>query len=1162
MYFQKDILLEVSISIGYSKNMSDYKLYMSNRLDSFIDQYSNIFSSGSLFKDKTFIVVQNRSIGEWLKLELASRCGVSANLNIILPENAVRSFIHLFPLGRKLLASATGEGEKAVLFMDNLKIIIYKKLEHILKTEEQEIDNSNYLYTSLEKYVKGLSSGENDYEAINSLRLYQLSDSIAGLFYYYGMNCQKLTSSWEKGKTFFPPNADNSLKTHEKWQMALWNELFKIDSPYVHLSSVLSAIVDHNNVYDGDPCRVVLFGSAFMGDSSLRFFKHLSQFVPVDHFILSPCGKTDGYKMDLLKNWATLFEGFNHLIHNENFSKPENHKYNFVANTEKTALAELQNGLINNEIFHYPIKVSENDESLKIVSTTGKWREVEALKNKILNLLDNDENLKLTDIGVLAPDINDYSHFISAVFPSSEIDNLPYNIIDLKGDEDSPFISAFLALLNLVGARFSRKDLFLLFSNRCFAEKNGISSLEYNVWLDLCSNLNIKWAVDEEQKKELHVKGGRFNSWESGFDRVLEGIAITEEDNPLSAPYELFNESSNVSAGKLIHIIRSLNLDINTLAGVKLQLEEWVLLWESIMETYLKPSENHSIDTKDRIRLKGCFRDILNMVNDLHNLDSLSSKLFDFFMFKSLISEFINKSGGSRGRYLTQGISCASLKPLRAVPFKVIMVLGLNEEVFPAMEDPLSFDLKESTFVKDIISIDLSRRSSDKYSFLEVFLSAREKVYLFYTGRNNIDNEILQPSPLINELSEFLDKYFINSNGGAYFESILEIEKLQPFDRDYFSEDSKLFSYNEKDFSLAEIYYNQEKLIGGKSEFEKIPMENEDSTIDLTLQDLNNFVSNPVKFFFNRTTGVYIGDKEILEEDVNENIELDFFEKRSFFKELILSQSLNENSLRTLSEKVGNFCMMENHRGELINSELSVPDIEKIKDTARSIITCLMSDPVLSSKPEPVIFTFGDKEDLEKGIIKSPEFITDKSVAIKFTGSLPPLYLYPDKTLVYVDILSREKPSIKHWLKPFLLNYLLPLNPPFKDGIKVYLVSSKEIHVVEFKKRDTSEFHKVLNSYLSNLENPVPLYPEIAELLNDKKNPQKVLNTEDFISQFYEKWFEKEEGDSFGFSEFNECPYRSKAYKGTPAFDKEQLIGLYENIYRELFLEIYGKDGA
>jgi len=71
------ILLEGTIFIGYSKNMSDYKLYMSNRLDSFVREYAHVLRSDSLFGEKIYIIVQNKSIGEWLKLEVARHYSIA-----------------------------------------------------------------------------------------------------------------------------------------------------------------------------------------------------------------------------------------------------------------------------------------------------------------------------------------------------------------------------------------------------------------------------------------------------------------------------------------------------------------------------------------------------------------------------------------------------------------------------------------------------------------------------------------------------------------------------------------------------------------------------------------------------------------------------------------------------------------------------------------------------------------------------------------------------------------------------------------------------------------------------------------------------------------------------------------------------------------------------
>ncbi|MBI9098681.1 MAG: exodeoxyribonuclease V subunit gamma, partial [Spirochaetaceae bacterium] len=462
----------------------------------------------------------------------------------------------------------------------------------------------------------------------------------------------------------------------------------------------------------------------------------------------------------------------------------------------------------------------------------------------------------------------------------------------------------------------------------------------------------------------------------------------------------------------------------------------------------------------------------------------------------------------------------------------------------------------------EIISIDLSRRTSDKYSFLEVFLSAGEKVYFFYTGRNNIDNEVLQPSPLITELGEYLDANFKCEDGSSYYKSIVENEKLQSFDKEYFSIDSKLFSYNERDFRLAESYYINEKLSSRKIDFEPLSIEVEDSVLEITVRDLLQFLKNPVKFFFNHSCRIYMDELELREEDSNENIELDRFEKYSFFEDLVLSSHIDSETIQSIDEKVEEFCLLQSRRGEMIDSELSIPDADRLSDVARQIVDNIKSHTLLSSRPQPVSFTFGDAQDLKKSILKSPKIKLPGSVEVKIVGSLPPLYFYPDRTVSYIDYTGSSKPSSRNWILPFLMSRLLPSEIVGEKGIQALLVSPKDVHSVQFPVGEETGLSNMIGSYVGNLEKPLPLYPEIAELLNDKKNPGKEWKSEDFTALFYNKWMEKGESENFGYSEFKECSYRAKVYKGLPDFNRDQMKDLFESVYREIFMALNEGGGS
>lgn len=257
------------------------------------------------------------------------------------------------------------------------------------------------------------------------------------------------------------------------------------------------------------------------------------------------------------------------------------------------------------------------------------------------------------------------------------------------------------------------------------------------------------------------------------------GIALDKEDHNI-IPYTIEDSQSAHYIGKLIGVIRSLYWDLYNLGEYRLNINEWVFLVEAIVERYLKPLKG-SDDERDRIDVKNQFRNILNLYDDLDNLSLFEDKTLPYQVFNSLLSEFISKSGGNRGRYLTQGVTFSSLKPLRAVPFRHIFVLGLNEDAFPGREKIPSFDLRGIYNQK----IDLSKRQNDKYAFLEILLSARDSVNLFYRSKNIVTGEVLQPSIVISELLEGIDNNFTRG-------CRIEEHPLQNFSSDYFKKESTL----------------------------------------------------------------------------------------------------------------------------------------------------------------------------------------------------------------------------------------------------------------------------------------------------------------------------------------------------------------------------------
>jgi exodeoxyribonuclease V gamma subunit len=110
------------------------------------------------------------------------------------------------------------------------------------------------------------------------------------------------------------------------------------------------------------------------------------------------------------------------------------------------------------------------------------------------------------------------------------------------------------------------------------------------------------------------------------------------------------------------------------------------------------------------------------------------------------------ESAGLQQRFFGGGVQFSTLMPMRAIPFKGLCLLGMNDGAYPRQSTPRDFDLMTTHWLAG----DRSRREDDRYLFLEAFLSAREKLYISWQGRRPTDNQKMPPSVLVAQLRDTL----------------------------------------------------------------------------------------------------------------------------------------------------------------------------------------------------------------------------------------------------------------------------------------------------------------------------------------------------------------------------------------------------------------------
>jgi exodeoxyribonuclease V gamma subunit len=220
---------------------------------------------------------------------------------------------------------------------------------------------------------------------------------------------------------------------------------------------------------------------------------------------------------------------------------------------------------------------------------------------------------------------------------------------------------------------------------------------------------------------------------------------------------------------------------------------------------------------------------------------------------------------GISQRFLAGMVNFGTLMPMRAIPFKVVCLLGMNDGEYPRSRPALDFDLMAGA--GRYRPGDRSRREDDRYLFLEALLSAREKLYISYIGRSVRDNSPCVPSVLVGQLRDYLAAGWTvagceapgQDNGDRLLAQLTCRHPLQPFSQTYFQPQKVpgLFTYA----------HEWRRIHDPRKERPAIwRLDPPRFETRLGLAQLIRFLKNPVQNFFNQRLNVFFDEVQVATE--------------------------------------------------------------------------------------------------------------------------------------------------------------------------------------------------------------------------------------------------------------------------------------------------------
>ncbi len=858
---------------------------------------------------KELILIPNSGMQRYLELKIAKDKGICTHIDITYLGSFFNDFYS------KILAK---QGKS--LIKHNKHTITYQILSLF-----NEILDKNEIDDYLTKILKNNQQPNQKY---------YLASTIATHLLKYLEQRPEIISCWEQQSLF----TDN---IHEFWQKDIYHKLELSKQSIFFLKQKFNNFIKEKkqSLTKVVPETIHIFGFHFIPKHQLDDLFQISEYINLKFYSINPCvefwgdiiRKEEKLRQEITdydnKNFdiSILFEVANPLLASWGSSAKflidslNNHSTNnldYIFNDKNTEsnnnLDFLKNNIINLEnksIDNCKTKKSTKDDSITFKKASSPRREVEILYDYILDILENNDDIKPSDIIVTMPNVAIYSPYVNSIFSANKV--LPFSISNQTAVDTDPDVNTFLALFDLINSNFSKTDFFNFCNQQTVREIFDFSLKELDSIKFYLDEAKVNWGYDENHKRKsllcIENKDTEIdtNIYKQGhLQKMLDGLylayccgkplnhsqKIDEEIIGETIANKHFRTSQVEILAKLTKLFEMLKFAANVKFEQK-TLTDWFRVLKQL-------SANFNTNKSKKNILNDLINDWFELIKQTKQTD-----LYDFSIIYTDICEIMTTQE-MRGPFLSGSISFCSAIPMRSIPSKVTCMLGMNND-FPANLPKYEFDLLANS--SKLSDKNLARES--KYLFLESILATSDKFYLSYNGVDEKTGELISPSVLVLELEDYLQQIGIN------------ITKTTDLTEDYLQAFSKeLFSPTIKTYSPFYKKPKKEKFINLDNS------ENIEIDKNWTINKLTKALTNPIKFYLDKNIGILT--KEITSNDDYEAQNDSFISAHNALEEWFVNDCLIRAELENSDTKSKEYSK-ENFNKLLLAKNLQVPTIFK-----------------------------------------------------------------------------------------------------------------------------------------------------------------------------------------------------------------------------------------
>jgi exodeoxyribonuclease V gamma subunit len=295
--------------------------------------------------------------------------------------------------------------------------------------------------------------------------------------------------------------------------------------------------------------------------------------------------------------------------------------------------------------------------------------------------------------------------------------------------------STLLLLLELAGTRLTATGLETLLGCRPLLERFGLELAEATRLVEALQEAGFRWGLDGQEKDPpCHSLG-----WT--IDRLLLGLVLPADAG--LAPGETAPWEAGVPlelAGRWLHLLGRLRHWLAELrrggtVGV------WAERLRRLIDDLFGDTDD---DAGERPELMGA-------IDAWQTAAGPCDLSLEAPVAAAALRELLGAESGRFG-HRSGALTISALEPMRAIPYRVIVLMGLDADLFPRPGDRPAFHLMEGQRQLG----DPHPADQDRYVLMEALLSARDHLLLSWSCRDDRTGAALPPSGPVGQWLQWL----------------------------------------------------------------------------------------------------------------------------------------------------------------------------------------------------------------------------------------------------------------------------------------------------------------------------------------------------------------------------------------------------------------------